>query len=193
MRQPGTVHIASRWWAAVLCLVVLTTSPAFAQDPADASADPDAAQSPVVDPRPGGWHGVFGRPAPDRLYLGAWVLHLKRPSDGMSEHWLVGLGWQGVFASTFTNSHGRRSWAIGLAREVFSTDPGPTEFSLEYRAGVIRGYDRRLMRLAGDWPVVPAAELIATLQRGRIGMTFGYAGIVTSVGLFVALGERDGR
>ena len=61
------------------------------------------------------------------------------------------------------------------------------EFSLGYRVGIVRGYDRRFVELAERWPVLPAAEIVTALRYRRIGVALSFAGIVASGSPFVAL------
>lgn len=171
-------------------------------DSIDAGGDTDegaaAAPSPEGEgseseqaPQPSGWwRGALGESADDGLYLGLWTLHLKRTHDGISSHWLVGIGWEGIYAKTFVNSFGDRSWGLGLHRSMVSVGGEGAAATLGLRAGVIRGYDERFHDLAGRWPVMPAAELVSTARLGRVGIQATWAAVVTSVGAYIPLGSR---
>lgn len=180
-----------------ICVVLICcfTSAGAGRDLAQSPPTEDTGSSPHLGEaaeKPDGvwWHGLRGTAAPDRLYAGLWTFHLRDPSGGLSQQWLLALGWRGLMGGTFVNSHGDRSWAFGVAREVVTREQGRFGASVGYRLGVIRGYDERLHKVAGRWPVIPAVEVVGTVRHGRLGVTASYAGIVTSVGTFVTLGSR---
>ena len=159
---------------------------------ANGAAEEDGAENEgqAVPPR-GWWNGILGSPAPNGLYLGLWTVHLKRVHDGISSHRLVGLGWEGLYAKSFINSFGDRTWGVGVHRSMVGMEYPRAGFSLGLRAGVLRGYDERFHDLAGRWPVMPAAELVTTARYGPVGVQVTWAAVVTSIGAFIPLGSRS--
>ena len=157
--------------------------PSTREDPSGGNVTLNGADQPYDDS--GWWAGLRGERAPDRLYAGLWTLHLTRTEDGLSQHHLLALGWRGLYLGTFMNSHDNRTWAAAMARSVVVLEGTDVGFSLGYRAGLMVGYDEQLTRLAGRWPAIPAAELVASLRYGRMGIQGQFAGIVTSFGMFI--------
>lgn len=173
--------------------VLATMCPLGGQDPPDL-ADPegvlevDGIRTRPSDPGdPGWWRGLRGTAEPNRIYLGIWALHLKRPEDGLSQHHLIGASWRGLYAATFMNTHERRTWSAGVGRAVVAVEGGEGSFMLGYRAGLLAGYDHRLMEIAERWPAIPAGQVTADVRYRRFGMQAGWSWIVVTFGGFVSL------
>ncbi len=127
---------------------------------------------------------LWGTPQHSAIYGGMWTRHLHRP--GIDNNQLAGIGYRGFFAGTFMNSYHRRSYAVGLERSVASgTLPGSGAYSLGYRFGAIRGYDSRLLSVAGKVPVVPFAQAVGGVSWKGIGVEGTYCVRVVTAGLFV--------
>ncbi len=56
------------------------------------------------------------------------------------------------------------------------------------RVGLLAGYDEQLTELAERWPVIPAAEVVADARYRQLGVQFGWAWIVLTLGGFVSIG-----
>jgi hypothetical protein len=173
--------------------VVLATTlraPSVAAQASLSAAEPERSR---VDDDPAKrerwWQRALGVAEANRLFAGLWTFHFRRPEDGLSQHYLLGLSWQGVYATTFISSQGRRIWGLAASRSVIHTSGGDADVSLGYRIGVVRGYDRRFIELAERWPVLPAAEIVAGVRCRRLGILLSYAGIVASAGGFISLGR----
>lgn len=117
-----------------------------------------------------------------RIYVGMWSTHFRDLSRGMSNNWLVGLGWRGWYGGTFVNSFGNRSFAAGIQRTVARGNHGAVVPSFGYRVGVVSGYDERFMPLASWIPVLPMAQLLGSLETGRAGLDLGWAGLAATIG-----------
>jgi hypothetical protein len=133
------------------------------------------------------WLGLRGAPEPNRLYLGNWALHLKRMEDGLSAHHLLGATWRGFYLATFVNTHERRTWSAGVGRYLISMEGSGGSLQFGYRAGLLAGYDHRLMAVAERWPAIPAAQITADARFRRVGMQAGWSWIVVTFGGFIAL------
>lgn len=175
-------------WAFALALAVLAPASALGQlagPDGDGAAAAGAEREKADD---GGiWKGFWGEPEPNRIYAGLWALHLYRRHDGFSAHHLLGLNRGGWIGSTFVNSHGGRTWTVGVARTVAALGGQDGEISFGYRAGIIRGYDERLGDVAERWPVIPGAELTMAVRYRSIGAHVNYVYYITSVGFFLQL------
>lgn len=177
--RSGSLTCAS---AALLCLWV---PPLQGQ----VESEPRSLVSPVADSvdEGGGWHGLWGRPEPDRLYGGLWALHLRRPEDGLSAHHLIGVSWRGFVLGTFVNTHEGRSWVAGIGRSVATAKGRSGALRLGYRLGLLAGYDERLMDMADRYPVIPAFQLLGDGRYGPVGIQVGWTWIVLYFGGFISL------
>ncbi len=116
-----------------------------------------------------------------RVYVGMWSTHIRDVSRGLSNNWLVGLGWRSLYGGTFINSFGNRSFTVGMQRTVARGEDATVIPSLGYRLGVVSGYDERFMSIASWAPVLPLAQLLGGLETGRTGLELGWAGLVATL------------
>lgn len=116
-----------------------------------------------------------------RIYVGMWSTHIRDLGRGMSNNWLVGLGWRGLYGGTFVNSFGNRSFAAGIQRTVARGQHNAVVPSLGYRLGVVSGYDERFISIASRLPVLPMAQLLGSLEAGPTGLDLGWAGLVATI------------
>lgn len=144
----------------VLLLTAVQSGSAIAQDP-----DPPTGSSSRL-----------------RIYVGMWSTHIRDLGRGISNNWLVGLGWRGLYGGTFVNSYGNRSFTAGIQRTVARGEHNAVVPSLGYRLGVVSGYDERFMSIASWAPVLPMAQLLGSLEAGRTGLDLGWAGLVATMG-----------
>jgi hypothetical protein len=112
-----------------------------------------------------------------------WSTHFRDLRRGLSNNWLIGLGWGRFYGGTFVNSFGHRSFTAGIQRTVAKSDEdGAIVRSFGYRLGVVSGYDERFISIASWTPVLPLAQLLGSLETGRTGLDVGWAGLVGTVG-----------
>lgn len=123
---------------------------------------------------------------PSRLYVGMWTTHLRELDRGVDSNHLVGVLFRGFYGATFINSFGDRAVTAGIQR-VLTPRPWTDGLALGYRAGLITGYDERFLSIAGWAPVIPFAQLIGSLDRGRVGVELAYAGVVASLATSIRL------
>lgn len=132
---------------------------------------------------------LWGQAPDNKLLLGMWTVHLSGGTDRdhVSNN-TVGLVYHSAFLATFNNTYGRQSVAGGLERAWVSKQLNShTHISLGYRLGLIYGYDKRLMPLAGQTPIIPFAQIIADMSYRRVGVEISYTGIVISAGFYLVL------
>ncbi len=146
-----------------------------------ASEEPEAAEE---DDAAGVLRMLGGRPARDALLLGMWSLHMDGSGELLGkgknneENHLLGLQLAGWTAGTFINSHRRRSFFGGLAREVYSRDVADDlRFDLGYKAGLMSGYDPELPNFEGVTAFIAA---FAGFSWRRLGFDLG----VTPLGVW---------
>jgi hypothetical protein len=115
------------------------------------------------------------------VYLGMWTSHFRHLREGLANNWLVGFGWKGYYAGTFINSYGNRAFTAGIERIVTRGASGSVIPMLGYRFGLISGYDRRFLALAGKTPVLPMVQLTGALEMGPTGVGLAWSGLVASL------------
>ncbi len=140
----------------VACLAI--AAPVHADGTTDAQAE-----------RNGLLHKAWGDAPPPSFYIGMWTRHLTHTGIGNNDS--VGGSWHGLFGGTFVNSYHTRSYAVGLERRVAGRRSGPITINAGYRLGVIRGYDRRLLAVAGKVPAVPFIQVTGdAMLKNRFGV-----------------------
>ena len=117
-----------------------------------------------------------------RVYLGMWSTHVRDIKRGLSNNWLVGVGWRGWYGGTFVNSFGNRSFTAGIQRTVARGEENAIVPFFQYRVGVVSGYDERFMALASRVPILPMGQLLGGLETDRAGVELGWAGLVATLG-----------
>ncbi|MBI2403397.1 MAG: hypothetical protein HYV20_11835 [Gemmatimonadetes bacterium] len=117
-----------------------------------------------------------------RIYVGMWSTHVRDLNRGLSNNWLVGVGWRGVYGGTFVNSFGNRSFTAGIQRTVARGQEDAVVPFFQYRVGVVSGYDERFISIASWLPVLPLGQLLGGLETGRAGVELGWAGLVATLG-----------
>jgi hypothetical protein len=96
-----------------------------------------------------------------------WTLHPYAISfPRIEKTYAYGVQWNGYFASTFVNSHGQRSYAAGTERDWWRWSGEDLGAGFGYRAGLLRGYDERLLDIADDIPAVPFVGFLAWVRVG---------------------------
>lgn len=125
---------------------------------------------------------VFGLPADDSIFLGMWSYHFVNDDDDyQSNHYLVGITYEGFFGGTFENSKGERSWSFGVHRDVYCTAQGIVSIKTGYRFGLLYGYDNMDLFDTGLFPML---QLYADLQYKKVGVQFAWAGSALTAGIF---------
>lgn len=136
-------------------------------------AGPVVAQSDMSDAPPGG--GL-------RLHVGMWTSHLRDLGRGLENNWLMGVGWRGLYGSTFVNSYGSRAFAFGVEKSMTRVEDGGLDRGLGYRIGLVTGYDRRFHPFADKVPALPIAQLVGDVARGPTSVELAWSGLVASLG-----------
>ncbi len=142
--------------------------------------EPGSSEEPQAergDDAPGMLRVLWGRSARDALLLGMWSLHMDGSGELLGkgknneENHILGLQLAGWTAGTFINSHHRRSFFGGLAREVYSRDLAQDlRFDLGYKAGLMSGYDPELPNIGGVTAFIAA---FAGFSWKRLGFDLG--------------------
>ncbi len=129
------------------------------------------------------WQKIWGKKVRDSVLMGMWSIHLKGSGEyfgsgeSNEQNKLIAMVYNGIGAGTFINSHGDRSWFIGLGREVYSRDLAEnTRFDIGYRLGPMYGYDDTLPNICD----------ISVFAAGTLGFSwykFGFDVIVIPIGV----------
>ena len=125
-----------------------------------------------------------GQKARDALLIGMWSLHLDGSGESTGsgnnneENHLFGVQYYGLTAGTFINSHHKRSFYGGVAREVWSCQYTPdVRLDLGYKAGLMTGYQEKFPDFQG---VIPFITGFFGASWKRMGVDLG----VTPLGVF---------
>jgi hypothetical protein len=103
-----------------------------------------------------GWLSLWGVPARDALLLGMWSLHTSphRHERNPTQN-LIGLQYQGYFASALKNSYYKQSYFAGVTRTIYLKRLAQDfSFDITYKAGLITGYGEHYPNLGGISPFV---------------------------------------
>lgn len=159
--------------AMALAGIVVLPAGGNAQEPPSpspnaAEAAPDVSRGGEEPDRATSGFTLLGRPAHrTRLIGGLWTLHPFAVSwPRVEETYGYGLLWDGFFAATFVNSFGGRAVTAGVERVWFEPAWRWLALGLGYRAGLVTGYDERLISWADDVPAVPVVGLQAWARVG---------------------------
>jgi hypothetical protein len=122
-----------------------------------------------------------------RLYFAMGTLHLRQLDEGVENSWLLAASWRRLYAATFVNSFGERSYSAGVEGQFVGWALGGAALGLGYRVGAVTGYDERFIALAGQLPVLPLVQSRVTLDARRFGLELSYSGIIASAVLSIRL------
>tara|TARA_R110002167_G_scaffold29352_1_gene98117 strand:- start:809 stop:1378 length:570 start_codon:yes stop_codon:yes gene_type:complete len=143
---------------------------------------------PQTETHDGFWGKVWGATPDNRILAGMWVLHFNANSR-KEDNWqanLLGVQYDGFFATTFTNSFYDQSIAAGYGREVYQTKiTENTKFKTGYRFGGIYGYDDQIGDIAKYTPIIPFLQLYGDFQYKNFGVEFSYMYVVATVGFYM--------
>jgi hypothetical protein len=145
-----------------------------------------AAQQPAIGDPPASTAPAMTSASPSRtprrIFFGMWTWHLKQDVVQLRNNWVAGVSVRGFYGATFMNSFGRRAYTIGIERpRLFTFTPPVVDVSIGYRAGLISGYDRRLMKLAEKTPILPYVQPVAAVNYHRLGVEVSYTFVVVSL------------
>ena len=161
------------------CMFVFAASAGLVN--ADDGTDPSPVPSPV---QVSGLHRAWGVAAPATVNLGMWTQHVDHAGVGNST--LIGGTYHGIFAATFLNSYHDRSYAFAVERRVAQGLAGPIAFGAGYRVGAIRGYDERMIAVAGRLPVVPFVQVLGdAMWKQKVGVQASFCVKVVTWGAIV--------
>jgi hypothetical protein len=144
-----------------------------------------AVTTPALSASPSPDDGRASSGADRRMYAGLWTVHFRDFERGVDNNWAIGATARNVYAATFINSYGTRSFTGGYQDVLTRWNPRPASVGIGYRAGLVTGYDERFMALAGRSPVVPLLQPLLIVERGGVGIEFTYSGVVASAGFGV--------
>lgn len=139
----------------------------------------------------GFWQALKGTAFPNSLYAGMWTYHINASSrkDDNANNELLGFVYKSIFAGTFLNSYGERSYAVGVQRNLYAhqfTNHPDWHYYVGYRAGAIYGYDSRLSHFAGESPIIPYASLMTSIRYKHFGWEVSYTAVVFSTSFYFA-------
>jgi hypothetical protein len=182
------MKVLERWFVAAMWVLAPALLPAAASAQADAGGDRSAGVA-VVDgdagilvdvenaaEAGGGSTWLVGRtPERRRLIPGLFVMHPYDPQFPEMD-WTRGGGFQFStwFGAAFMNSYDRFSIIAGVERNWYHGQLHGVGFGVGYRAGILTGYDERLMELAGKTPVLPFAGLLLFVDLGPVSLDSFY-------------------
>ena len=122
-----------------------------------------------------------------RLYFAMGTLHLREPGEGVENNWLLAASWRRIYAATFVNSFGDRSYSAGVEGRFVGWDVAAATLGLGYRVGVVTGYDERFIALAGRLPALPLLQPRVMVEAHGLGLELSYSGLIASAALSVRL------
>lgn len=128
------------------------------------------------------------RRPPTRLYAGMWSVHLRDLEPTPTANHLLALAHEGYFVGTFVNSFDDRGMAAGVQWDFARWERERAVTSLGWRAGLVTGYDDRLLGIGDRSPVIPFLQLLWNVDWKRTGVEFSWSGIVVSAATNVRLG-----
>lgn len=141
----------------------------FGQDASQGDGAAHASPAEVPGPSDDGFRLLGRPPGQTRAIGGIWSLHPYAISfPRIEETFGYGVQWRGWFAATFVNSYGDRSVTAGVERVWGELDRGPFAVGIGYRAGLITGYDERLLSWADDVPALPLLGLQGWIGAGPL-------------------------
>lgn len=122
------------------------------------------------------------KPDRRRAIVALWALHPFEPQFPEAD-WTGGVGVQFSqwFAATFVNSYDVRSWIVGVERNWWEARSRWLGVGVGYRAGLVTGYDERLLELAGQLPAMPFVGLLVWTRAGPV--TFDVAYVYRAIAL----------
>lgn len=176
----------SRLRSAPLAALLLLT-PVGLSGQADVAGESEPRAAVVETPSGDTGFRILGRPAQRRRLIGGmWTLHPYAISfPRVEETHGYGLQWGGAFAATFVNSYGDRAFTAGVERVWGEVGWRFLSTGLGYRAGVVTGYDERLLPVAEDLPVLPFVGIMAWTRVGpaRFDVFYVYRVVTLEVSL----------
>ena len=109
-----------------------------------------------------GSFSLVGKIPPDQLYFGMFTYHFD-PKSLKKRNWnnqLIGLQIDGVFLGTLINSFYKRSWVVGISRELYREKLSDDwSFAAGYRVGMVDGYENQDSIFGSDSDVVPFIDI----------------------------------
>ncbi|PJE79959.1 hypothetical protein CI610_01052 [invertebrate metagenome] len=130
-------------------------------------------------------YSLWGSPSKDHLYLGMWTFHfesLERSDNYTANNELFGVSYKGIYGGSFRNSHGDRTYTLGLQRTFSDSQYKNLDIELGYRVGMMYGYKQSLRLF--DTPFFPLVQIITDISYKNVGMEFSWAGIIITAGFF---------
>ncbi len=126
------------------------------------------------------------RPRHTRVYFGLWSTHLNADRLHIdTNNPMLGVTHGPVFATTFVNSFGKRAYAAGVQRNLWSRTSRVAAGSFGLRLGAISGYDERFLNFAKDTPVLPMLSVYSLIEVKRVGVEVSWTMVVASAAVSV--------
>ncbi len=139
------------------------------------AAIPGSGLAQEATPSSGGGSGIFGH-VPEHLFAAGSMVLTIHPFIDTSRYDLITdrndggyLRVSQFFVATFRNSYHGRSWVVAVERHWGSRSLWKLDLGLGYRAGIVTGYDERLIWLAEHTPVLPIGGVVASINAGAVG------------------------
>ena len=124
-----------------------------------------------VTPSDRGFLALLGRtPERARVIPALWAMHPFEPTFPEVERVRGGgLQFANWYAAVFVNSYDNWSVMAAIERDWYVLAAGWMDFGVGFRAGLMTGYDERLLEIAGDLPALPIAGPLLWVRAGPIG------------------------
>lgn len=122
--------------------------------------------------------GIFdslkGQPTENQFFLGMFTLHLNSKSRRI-RNWkqnLIGLQYKDFYVSTFKNSFYNRTWAAGMARNLYTKQlSNQWDMTTGYRLGLAYGYKHGEAPFSSASPIIPTVEVyVQSVYRKHLGI-----------------------
>ncbi|MDX1493821.1 MAG: hypothetical protein R3253_07180 [Longimicrobiales bacterium] len=140
----------------------------------------DGGATAAIDTSDDGW-SLLGRPPKEPLAVGS-MLYAVHPFIDTSKYKLISDNMDGayvrsgqLFLAGFRNSYNDQSWVVAVERHWGTTSLWLLDFGVGYRAGIVTGYDERLVWLAGYTPILPLWGVVGWVHAGPVGGTAFWA------------------
>jgi hypothetical protein len=123
---------------------------------------------------------VWGKPFSNTAYFGMWTRHYQQHENHTKSNKLLAVCYKGYYLGSFINSHGDRTYSLGVQRSLYNDTFSIFEVEAGYRAGMLYGY-KRYLRLFGT-SFFPLVQLVADISLGNFVTQVSWSWIVFTIG-----------
>ena len=124
------------------------------------------------------------------VYAGMWSFHpevLTEDHDYNDNNKLLGLLYNGYYASRLKNSYNDTCYALGIQRSWYSNKiVDDLDFNFGYRFGAIYGYKKGTTPAAKYTKVIPLPGLMTNFSYNHVGVEFAMNAYVLSTSFFMS-------